>query len=295
MLVLASLTSGVNLIYILVQRVSVPVRQSYVLEVIALIATIPLTYVTHQRTRTSSSILLLFWPVYSVGLLIWARTLIATKTSGDVVPVLALRCAVIGLGLISFIFECFAPEEIDPLEHENPIYTANIFSRWTFGWMTPLMKKGASDYITENDLPDLRPSDQSAKLNDDLEKAIHKKYIILSFIIHDVLIITSSKRNGKVHLWKALFVAFGSPYAFAAFLKLVQDTLSFLQPQFLRWLLAYISDYQGALFGAQFGGSPGPDPLEGFAIAALMFVAAVTRSFILHQVRVITREHPFYV
>lgn len=82
-----------------------------------------------------------------------------------------------------------------------------------------------------------------------------------------------------------MFVAFGRPYLLAACLKILQDCLAFLQPQLLRWLLAYISTYQSAQDGTSFGGSLGPSPLQGFAIAAIMFVAAAAQTFILHQVR----------
>ena len=74
--------------------------------------------------------------------------------------------------------------------------------------------------------------------------------------------------------------AYGGPYAFAAFLKLVQDCLAFLQPQLLRWLLAYISAYQSAR-----PDGAAPAPLEGFAIALAMFAAAIAQTVVLHQVR----------
>lgn len=99
-----------------------------------------------------------------------------------------------------------------------------------------------------------------------------------------MLTLIQSERNGKVHLWRALFVAYGSPYVLAACLKIVQDCLAFLQPQLLRWLLSYISDYQSAWYGTGFDGPSGPSPLQGFAIAAIMFIAAVTQTFILQQV-----------
>jgi ATP-binding cassette subfamily C (CFTR/MRP) protein 1 len=99
-----------------------------------------------------------------------------------------------------------------------------------------------------------------------------------------VLIQTTSGRDGRVRLWRALFVAYGPPYLLAACLKIVQDCLAFLQPQLLRWLLAYISAYQSAQDGASYGDSPGPSPLQGFAIAVIMFVAAATQTFIMHQV-----------
>jgi hypothetical protein len=87
---------------------------------------------------------------------------------------LALRCAVVALGVVSFALECLGPEQSDASKHENPVITANIFSIWTFGWMTPLMEKGALEYITENDLPNLRPKDAATKLGDDLKKALDK-------------------------------------------------------------------------------------------------------------------------
>lgn len=79
-------------------------------------------------------------------------------------------------------------------------------------------------------------------------------------------------------------MAFGTPYALAAFLKLVQDALAFLQPQLLRWLLSYISDYQAARFSPPLDGSHRPDAIEGFAISFIMFIAAAIRTVILHQV-----------
>lgn len=79
-------------------------------------------------------------------------------------------------------------------------------------------------------------------------------------------------------LWKALFVAYGGPYAVAAGLKIFQDCLAFLQPQLLRWLLAYISWYQNA---KRTGITP--NPLQGFAIALCMFIASVIQTVALNQ------------
>ena len=84
-------------------------------------------------------------------------------------------------------------------------------------------------------------------------------------------------------LWKSLFIAYGGPYAVAAGLKIVQDFLAFLQPQLLRWLLVYISRYQSARFGPSQNGDV-PNKLEGFAIAAIMFCAAVVQTIALNQV-----------
>jgi ATP-binding cassette, subfamily C (CFTR/MRP), member 1 len=81
-------------------------------------------------------------------------------------------------------------------------------------------------------------------------------------------------------LWRALAAAYGGPYALAAALKLLQDCLAFLQPQLLRRLLVFISDYQSA----RNNGEEPPSAYQGFAIAAVMFVAALAQTMILHQV-----------
>ncbi|KAF8892115.1 multidrug resistance-associated ABC transporter [Infundibulicybe gibba] len=240
----------------------VPVLQSYLLETIALGSAIFLTYFNHTRTRTSSALLLLFWPLYTIALAMWTRTSLSRDTNDRII--IALKLTVDGLGMLSFALECLGPEPnvhgTDEQKHmESPVITANIFSLWSFGWMTPLMKKGASQYITEDDLPSLKPSDESHKLGADLQKALKKHA-----------------------LWKALFVAYGGPYAIAAGLKIVQDCLAFLQPQLLRWLLAYISKYQHARFGP---GHPDtkPTPLEGFSVAGIMFIASIVQTITLGQ------------
>lgn len=82
-------------------------------------------------------------------------------------------------------------------------------------------------------------------------------------------------------LYLGLFAAYGGPYAIAGGLKILQDCLAFLQPQLLRWLLSFISEYQTS----RLHGSDGPSAVEGFFIAVLMFAAAITQTVVLHQVR----------
>jgi ATP-binding cassette, subfamily C (CFTR/MRP), member 1 len=60
-----------------------------------------------------------------------------------------LICAAAAFGALSFMLELLGTEivgdadeyeEIGKVENECPIVRANIYSRWSFGWMTPLMK-----------------------------------------------------------------------------------------------------------------------------------------------------------
>ena len=82
-----------------------------------------------------------------------------------------------------------------------------------------------------------------------------------------------------------LAIAYGQPFVVALFLKTVQDCLSFLQPQLLRRLLSFITEYQEAREGLL---SERPTPLIGFSFAFLMFFASIVQTIILHQVRCFT-------
>lgn len=97
--------------------------------------------------------------------------------------VLALKIATALLGTSVFLLECLGPEiweedhpkyEGNVARVESPVLTANVFSIWSFSWMSKLMKKGAADFITEDDLPDLVDRDRSTKLGEDLQSAMQK-------------------------------------------------------------------------------------------------------------------------
>lgn len=127
-------SSVASLVIVLIHhQKSVPVLESYILEPVALFSSIVFTYYNHTRQRTSSSILLIFWPVYVVALVIWART-ISLRDLDHYRLLLILKGCVAVFGLASFALECIGPEIGLPKDeksiHENPILTANIFSQW---------------------------------------------------------------------------------------------------------------------------------------------------------------------
>lgn len=235
----------------------------------------------------------MFWPFYLIASLVWARTSWTANAEAFRI-VFYLKGATLLFGLISLWIEClgstFGPEDIPENVHgdghvESPLLTANLFSICTFGWMSTLMKKGAQTFITEEDLPSLVPQDESANLGKRLRAATKKRYVVScrcrSLRTQDSCLFRFLQTSKSLIL--ALFAAYGGPYALAGALKLTQDCLAFLQPQLLRWLLAYIADYQAARPDgiAQQGA---PSPIQGFAITVIMFAAAVAQTVILNQV-----------
>ena len=99
------------------------------------------------RARRSSTLLLLFWPVYLIGYLIWARTAAATNWIHHHQVDFILASTVALLGLFHWVLECFGPEHgkdasqvLNRDPNESPYETANVYSRWVFHWMDVLMK-----------------------------------------------------------------------------------------------------------------------------------------------------------
>jgi ATP-binding cassette, subfamily C (CFTR/MRP), member 1 len=155
---------------------------SLVLEAVAFLSLPLLTYLSHTRTRRSSTIALLFWLAYFPTLLIWTRTHTLPDITRGHSPVFhVLRWSIGGLGVVAFALECLGPEfRAEPDDKprsnpESPLLTANIFSVWSFGWLTPLMKKGARQFINEDDLPELLPADEAANLGQKLQRSMKKQ------------------------------------------------------------------------------------------------------------------------
>ncbi|KAG6375249.1 ABC transporter type 1, transmembrane domain-containing protein [Boletus reticuloceps] len=253
---LAFLTSLTTAAFILTDQIStVAVQLPHALEPLALFLALCLTRFNHLRTRSSSTIILFFWPCYAIVLSIWTRSYVQTF---PLTPLIPLKWTVLILGLLSFALECISPDDTTDTNTESPTLTANIFSIWSFAWITPLLEKGSQVVITEHDLPALVPRDESANLECNLQRALEK-------------------HSG---LWTALSIAYGGPYISAGVLKLIQDSLAFVQPVLLRALLSYISEYRENK-GA--GLIAGATPLVGYAIAMLMFVASMIQTIIVHQ------------
>lgn len=222
----------------------------------------------HVRERRSSTVLLVYWPTYLVAFGIWMRTHLATGWFDRHPAELGLTVTVATIGFVLWMLECIGPEHEPGAYHpigkdinESPFRTANAYSRWTFHWMDGLMKLGSKRPLEEEDVYVLPSEDQAEILTEKLERATEK----------------------HSSLWVALAAAYGSTYAEAAVLKVIQDLLAFAQPQFLRLFLAYISLYQAS--GTIPNSTPGaPSPVKGFVIVAGMFGCAVLQTIVLHQV-----------
>ena len=108
-------------------NIPVPVLYSYLLEPFALTSILIFTYFNHTRTRSSSTLLLIFWPLYIAAIAAWTRT-VMSKDLDRFLVILSFKSATLALAAVAFGFECKGPEFED--NHDSPILTANVYSIW---------------------------------------------------------------------------------------------------------------------------------------------------------------------
>jgi ABC-type multidrug transport system fused ATPase/permease subunit len=220
-------------------------------------------YVEHWRSRTANGVALFYWLftiiVYGVKL----RSLVSQELHRSYLPYFVTFAVSLGLSVIEFGLEWLVPKRLSAYDalgdnDECPIEYANVFSILTFSWMTPMMKYGYKEYLTQDDLWNLRKRDTTRATSIAFEEAWAKQL-----------------DRKKPNLWIAMIESFGGPYLRGAMIKTVSDCLNFMQPQLLRFLIAFVDSYRA-------GQTPQP-PIKGAAIALAMFAVSIAQTMCLHQ------------
>lgn len=217
-------------------------------------------YVEQFKSKVSSGVLLFFWLlqlIFFAGRVLSLNLRSLVNSSLSTVSILSTVNSLILLNLENI----FAPKSLSPFSAEavlSPFDRANVFSRITFGWMGPLMKKGFNQFLTQKDMPFL-PQDQKAANTSAL---FYKNW------------------NSQVtpSLFWAIAKSFGLPFLIGGVFKGLQDALAFAQPQLLRMLIRFVNDYTESVEKGD------PLPLtRGVMIAGGMFLVSVVQTTFLHQ------------
>ncbi|KIW71014.1 hypothetical protein PV04_03236 [Phialophora macrospora] len=231
--------------------------------IVSLLFVFAVQYYEHWRSRNPNGVVLFYWVFFILANAVKLRSLVTREAYKDRLPYFVAFNVGLGLGIVEFILEYLVPKKqsaYDALgaDDECPYEYADIFSVLTFGWMTPMMKFGYKNFLTQDDLWNLRNRDSTRVTGDLLQKAwaieLEKK---------------------KPSLWIALARAFGGPYLRGAFIKTISDSLAFVQPQLLRLLITFVDSYR-----------PGHEPqpaIRGVAIALAMFITSICQTAALHQ------------
>ena len=221
-------------------------------------------YIEHWRSRQPNGVVLFYWLFFLIAYGVKLRSLISQQAFYSRLPYFVTFCISFGLATLEFALEYLVPKKqsaYDALgdEDECPIEYADVFSILTFGWMTPMMKFGYQQFLTQDDLWNLRKRDTTRVSGQVMEDAW-----------------ASELEKKHPSLWMAMFRGFGGPYFRATVIKTVSDALAFVQPQLLRLLINFVDSRRS--------GNPNPQPvIRGAAIALAMFAVSVSQTVCLHQ------------
>ncbi|KAG9877982.1 ATP-binding cassette glutathione S-conjugate transporter, partial [Aureobasidium melanogenum] len=233
-----------------------------ILNLVSIAVIFYIQYIEHWRSRQANGVVLVFWLLLLIAYAVKMRSLVSQQLYRTELPYFVTFAVSVGLAALEFALEWLVPKRLsdyDALgdEDECPMEYANIFSILTFSWMTPMMKYGYKNFLTQDELWNLRKRDTTAAttqaFNDAWEQELEKK---------------------KPSLWIALARGFGGPYVRGAMIKTISDVLAFVQPQLLRLLISFVDSYRTD--------NPQP-PIRGAAIALSMFAVSVSQTLALHQ------------
>uniref|UniRef100_A0A8D0DBY8 ATP-binding cassette, sub-family C (CFTR/MRP), member 3 n=1 Tax=Sander lucioperca TaxID=283035 RepID=A0A8D0DBY8_SANLU len=245
--------------------------------------------IQYERLRgvQSSGVLFIFWFLSVLCAIVPFRSKIL-QASSQVRISLRFTTFYFYFGLVAceLILCCF--NEKPPLfsnvvtdPNPCPETTAGFLSTITFWWFTSMAIKGYKMPLETKDLWSLKERDSSKitvpKLLKEWEKELTKakRYVLCgraSGKVTEVEVLLSNPKaaSRQPSFLRALIRAFGPYFLIGSAYKLLQDVITFVNPQLLRMLI---------LFTKQKGA---PD-WWGYSLAFLMFFTAFLQTLILHQ------------
>lgn len=240
------------------------IRASIIINALATVSALSLHYIELYKLAIPSGSLLFYWLFLVFLNLARLINLTLRHQNHSQFATLVILSTVNAFAIL--ILELAVPSHVTSLvdlrasKRLSPYDTANIFSRLTFDWMAGLMKKGYRQFLTERDLP---PLPQNLKASSTTKDFTHYY---------------EAQNTTSPSLVKALFQAFGAPFLLGGVFKGIQDCMAFVQPQLLRALIKFVTDYSQSVKDGE------PLPLtRGYMIAGSMFLVSITQTAFLHQ------------
>ncbi|KAL7947345.1 P-loop containing nucleoside triphosphate hydrolase protein [Trichoderma barbatum] len=238
-----------------------------VLLILSLSVVFAIQWLEHSRLRNANGVVLFYWLLLLISFGVKQRSLISQQLYAKNLPYFITYTVGVGLSVVEFLVEWLWPRssttgyEAILEEEECPEEYATVFSKLTFSWMTPLMRRGYSVFLTENDLWGLTRADQTKNTGEAFEESWEKEL---------------KRRPLSPSLWLVLFRAYGGPYIVAGFFKVGNDVAQYIQPQLLRLLISFVDSY--------YRPEKTPQPIvRGASIALAMFACAVFQTTMVHQ------------
>nr|XP_012645243.2 canalicular multispecific organic anion transporter 2 isoform X2 [Microcebus murinus] len=259
-----------------------------VVGVTMLLATLLIQYERLQGVQ-SSGVLIIFWFLCVLCAIVPFRSkILSAKAEGRISDPFRFTTFYIYFALVlsALILSCF--REKPPLFSQKnvepnpcPEASAGFLSRLSFWWFTKMAILGYRRPLEEQDLWSLNEEDKSYKVVQRLLEAWRKQEKQApgrqaaaasgkSGSGEDEALLQARPRPGGPSFLWAMLATFGPSFLIGACFKLVQDLLSFINPQLLSVLIRFISN-------------PSAPTWWGFLVAGLMLVCSVMQTLVLNQ------------
>ncbi|KAJ2710645.1 hypothetical protein H4R19_003650, partial [Coemansia spiralis] len=242
------------------------------LQTAAAAVAVRLHYLEQFGSRVASTPLLLFWFATVLVALMRLRTALALDLVNAEPEAVVANTLFLLAALATLALECqpkphrlyeLPVDDDDDDEYEydyglqSPEERANVFSRLTFSWMTPLLNLGLHKPLEMEDTWEL-----ARQYRPDLATAAFQRNW------------QAELKRPSPSLFRATARSYGGAWALAGFYKLVKDLVAFLNPILLARLIGFVSTY----------GSVDAEPIEnGYFYALAMFVVASIQTLAFQQ------------
>uniref|UniRef100_A0A673IHA0 ATP-binding cassette, sub-family C (CFTR/MRP), member 3 n=1 Tax=Sinocyclocheilus rhinocerous TaxID=307959 RepID=A0A673IHA0_9TELE len=231
----------------------------------------------------SSGVLFIFWTISVLCAIVPFRSKIVYQNGVEDKLRFTTFYIYFGLTLIQLILSCF--NEKPPLfssvvtdPNACPEITAGFLSKMTFWWFTSMAIKGYKSPLENKDLWSLNKQDSSELvvpnlLNEwEVEKSKAQSVSPEEEKEEEEEEVLLSKRREvrQPSFLRALLRAFGPYFLIGSAFKLLQDLITFVNPQLLRLLIDFTKQPNAPLWW-------------GYSLAFLMFGTSLLQTLILHQ------------
>uniref|UniRef100_A0A8C1IKY2 ATP-binding cassette, sub-family C (CFTR/MRP), member 3 n=1 Tax=Cyprinus carpio TaxID=7962 RepID=A0A8C1IKY2_CYPCA len=238
----------------------------------------------------SSGVLFIFWTISVLCAIVPFRSKIMYQNGVEDKLRTTTFYNYFGLTLIQLILSCFNEtpplfSSVVPDPNACPEITAGFLSKMTFWWFTSMAIKGYKSPLENKDLWSLNKQDSSELVVPNLlnewevekSKAAFRKagpdaepnHVSVSPEEEEVLL-SKRKEVRQPSFLRALLRAFGPYFLIGSAFKLLQDLITFVNPQLLRMLIDFTKQSNAPLWW-------------GYSLAFMMFGTSLLQTLILHQ------------
>ncbi|XP_018309833.1 multidrug resistance-associated protein 1 isoform X3 [Mycetomoellerius zeteki] len=168
--------------------------------------------------------------------------------------------------------------EYPTVESPCPEQSSSFPSRIMFAWFDSLAWKGFRKPLETSDLWSMNPEDMATEIvpkfdkywNKNLRKTDEVESVKVSYRQTSGQVDFNGSRKKKVaSILPPICKAFGATFMFGAFLKLIQDIMTFISPQILKLLIDFIE---------------GDEPMwKGYFYSVLLLLTAMLQTLVLSQ------------